>query len=396
MTMPDRDGPGRLPKPLGPTPELAFLMACLGATPLGEVPPGPDFDWKAFLFWVRRHRVQALTRRRLREQHPSGIPQQVLAALQAGASRETLRALKLALALQGVCASLSEAKVDHILLKGPALSQRLYGEPGLRQVRDLDLLIRPENRATALAVLSAQGYQPRHASDANGPNLDRWALGLHKDVELFHNGLQVPLELHWRTTSADPWGEWWFGQSRPVTGYGERTRELNALALPLFLCLHGGLHHWNRLKWLVDLADALKLERDIAWEALFATAQRLRLHRALGQGLLLASWLMQLPLPDTAWTVVRAERCIGALATFSVRSLCLRDAEGDRQPLSFRLQSIYWNYRLIPTHSPVYFLVQYGYSTKDYQALPLPEGLYWLYPFLRPVFWLQRHIFGQR
>jgi hypothetical protein len=47
-----------------------------------------------------------------------------------------------------------------VVLKGPALSRALYGDPGLRASTDLDLLVPAERLHEAVAVARSEGYLP--------------------------------------------------------------------------------------------------------------------------------------------------------------------------------------------------------------------------------------------
>src|SRR5258708_3989383 len=52
------------------------------------------------------------------------------------------------------------ARVEVIVVKGPVLSTRAYGDPGLRQYVDLDFLIRADDLLEATCALTDAGYDP--------------------------------------------------------------------------------------------------------------------------------------------------------------------------------------------------------------------------------------------
>lgn len=77
-------------------------------------------------------------------------------------------------------------------LKGPVLAEALYGDPGLRHMSDLDILVASEDLAGAAAVLAKQGYelQPEDHRERGLPRLH---------INLTHtSALLPPVELHWR------------------------------------------------------------------------------------------------------------------------------------------------------------------------------------------------------
>ena len=57
--------------------------------------------------------------------------------------------------------ALNEAGIDHLVLKGPHLASMYYERPWQRGYNDIDLLVRPADFKSALAVLVRLGYSPK-------------------------------------------------------------------------------------------------------------------------------------------------------------------------------------------------------------------------------------------
>jgi hypothetical protein len=75
-------------------------------------------------------------------------------------------------------------------LKGPAMGEELYGEPGRRLSSDIDLLVPAERLREAIAVATSFGYEPpTDPVDENGLPLLHFAMP-HPELP--------PVELHWR------------------------------------------------------------------------------------------------------------------------------------------------------------------------------------------------------
>lgn len=98
----------------------------------------------------------------------------------------------LALVAARVLAKLAEAGIRCTPLKGPHLSEVLYGDPGRRLAADVDLLVAPEELGAAVTVVRELGYAPPsdHVDKHGLPSL-HFAL-THERGEL------PPVELHWR------------------------------------------------------------------------------------------------------------------------------------------------------------------------------------------------------
>ncbi len=99
--------------------------------------------------------------------------------------------LKTLLAAQGIAMA---------VVKGPALSLLLYGTPGLRQCKDLDIWVSPADVPRALGQLQAGGYDVIDGPPASaGPWLDLW-LDMRKDSTARQPATGRIVELHHRLT----------------------------------------------------------------------------------------------------------------------------------------------------------------------------------------------------
>ncbi len=89
-------------------------------------------------------------------------------------------------------AKLTEAGIASVTLKGPALSETLYGDAGRRPSSDVDILVRREQLHDAVAVVRSLGYcAPLDMVDSRGMPLLHFALAHER-------GTLPPIELHWR------------------------------------------------------------------------------------------------------------------------------------------------------------------------------------------------------
>jgi Uncharacterised nucleotidyltransferase len=91
-----------------------------------------------------------------------------------------------------VTAALAGAGIRCTTLKGPALSEVLYGDPGRRPSSDIDLLVAGDQLDDAVKVVRELGYKAPtdHVTDDGLPLL-HFAL-------IHERGQLLPVELHWR------------------------------------------------------------------------------------------------------------------------------------------------------------------------------------------------------
>jgi hypothetical protein len=102
------------------------------------------------------------------------------------ASRKTGALLELA--TLRIATALEVAGVPNVPLKGPLLARALHGDPGMRQSRDVDVLVERGHLERAAAALGPLGWRPEHRSATDAV--------LH--VRLVHDQGLPDIELHWR------------------------------------------------------------------------------------------------------------------------------------------------------------------------------------------------------
>jgi hypothetical protein len=142
----------------------------------------------------------------------------------------------LQLIAERVMASLLDAGIRCTALKGPMLSDALYGDPGRRPSSDIDLLVAEEQMYQAVEVVRELGYAAPtdHVGERGMPML-HFAL-VHERDEL------PPVEIHWRIH----WYERRFARDRmlapanPLAGAHWRPAPIDELtALLLFYARDG-------------------------------------------------------------------------------------------------------------------------------------------------------------
>ncbi|NJO19181.1 MAG: nucleotidyltransferase family protein [Spirulinaceae cyanobacterium RM2_2_10] len=144
-------------------PELVWLLDCLRRACRGQLgcPPRSPLDSHKLFTLANRHGVAPLLYWQLRDSETvaSELPEwrsQLEAQFQASLRRNFL----LSSALVKLLDALRQQAIAAITFKGPALAAQLYGNLGLRQVSDIDILVAPADLAAAQAVLAMLGYEP--------------------------------------------------------------------------------------------------------------------------------------------------------------------------------------------------------------------------------------------
>jgi hypothetical protein len=271
-------------------PEYALLVEAMRPTPA----PAADRsgwnrpDWERAIKAAQWHRLEPMLARHL-GRHASGAPTGLLAALQerylANAARNAFVAASLRTALD----ALTAAGVEAMLLKGAALTATIYDDPAVREMLDVDVLVRPGQLDAANAALAALGYRSPPGSGEEQHSAGWMRANHHHDPALIAGDGLLAIELHHHIAMREERhafdaAELW-ERSRP-----HPRAPAHRLPAPEDLLLHVGFHFTrNRLggsharsgsggalSQLADIAWIVARE-PVDWDALGATARAYRL-----------------------------------------------------------------------------------------------------------------------
>lgn len=368
--------------------EFALVAACCrwprDAAAMAETARlAADIDQSRLLRVVRRHRVAALVDEALRPVAERFDPA-LLETLRVEAAAARLASLALAAESLRLHRLLADAGIGHLFVKGEGLGLLAYGRLGLKAARDIDLLHAPEDFDRVGTCMAAAGYRQIEPSLRLTPADRRLWLKLHKDSVWRHSGTGLVAELHYRLTlsprllaginAASPTieAELTRGQAVPL---------LNPTDHYVYLCVHGALSGWARLKWLADLGALLNARGTPPVEALHAAAERQRVGGASHLALLLLERLFARPLgvslPEDRAVLRAADRAIAGMTGI----------EGDREPRAgaiaiLRQQASVRRLTSLPRQRWA-LLPLTLVSFRDRAALRLPRAL-------SPLYWLIR------
>jgi hypothetical protein len=382
------------------SPEFRLAVACAMWPPsnyrteaIRRAVSGP-LDWPRLLRVVRRHQVIGLVHHGLTQAQldmPPGIAREI-GAQASTLVRENLAMAREALRLQSL---FDEANLPVLFVKGTTLALLAFRNLALRAAQDIDLLITYEALPAATALILRAGYHrfdpPQNVSD---PQL-RLVMPLRKDLGFVHRTSGLRVELHWRLfLNPHAMADASIAASRlvPLAGGAARLRTLGEEDLFAYLCMHGAIHWWHRLKWLADINALLASASENGVERLIRAADTRGAGRAAAQALLLCRRVLQTPLPDSL-TSRMDSATVRWLETTALNAMNTGQGELDPQGVrfgttrgslsTFLLRSS-WRYRFRE-------LFLHLINQSDVLVVPLPSQLRFLYPILRLPLWIWRH-----
>ena len=158
-------------------------------------------------------------------------------------------------------------------------------------------------------------------------------------------------------------------------------RTLSQENLLLFLCVHGGKHGWERLGWICDIAELIRIRNEMNWRTVMDQARALKSERMLLLGLYLASDLLEAPLPEEIRARVHSDPAVRSLATQVGERLFREVLPGVFESWRFqvRIRDRLWDgcrycFGLVMTPTGL-----------ELTLIPLPALLFPLYYVLRPM-----------
>ena len=348
-------------------------------------------DWDEYLRLVERHRTPALSWAALKRVPGIAIPEETSQNLKRRSDACRLRAAVHLQLLRGLLKALNTAEIPALPWKGPLLSLELYGDAGMRESKDLDLLVAVADIATASRCLKQIGWHPRRDDSYLTPKMSEFLTRHEHHVEFFHVTHHCVVELHWRTlwessdshsrrSAASIWSRW----------QGCSLQTMNAVDLTIDLCEHGCGHAWFRAKWLGDIARIVAAGHVVVEEVL-ERARESGQERSFLQCLRLLQDAYGLPVPDSV------EPEVLRLDPFVVQRTIQKLTDPSEPRLEFsvkgfcdRLLNASYVRRLWPRKSRWAIFVEVAFCSADFELIRLPDRLFWLYIPLRPFLWVWR------
>ena len=252
-------------------------------------------NWPVLLSLAEEHGVIAQLHKRLREFHAKLIPEDVEKSLRERHRGQLLFTLSMTAELFRLLDLFRRAGAEAIVVKGPVLSVRAYGDPGLRQYGDLDFLIRASDLRAATRTLINAGY------DSDLP-LEAIEAGKIPGEYLFMKpGARLLVELHTEQTfrySPKPLPmEEYFSRRTEVALDGSHVPALSVEDEFVLICIHGAKDFWERLMWVADVAAMVAVGTPLNWEIVKQSAKAVGAERMVRVALRLVEELLRTEIP---------------------------------------------------------------------------------------------------
>ncbi|MDF2660702.1 MAG: hypothetical protein K0Q94_3493 [Paenibacillus sp.] len=358
--------------------ELKLLLSIVGMEHAPDLPghilrTSASIDWDQFIELTRHHRVYPLVYSNVSRLGKELLPQHVVQVLQQDYTNNTFQMLRLSAEMQMIGIKLDKSEIPYLLVKGPLLAERLYGDISLRTCKDLDILVADQDLERAGAVLRDAGY---FAADADPATILTETREHHHSY--IHPNKKIQIELHWRlnwkTWSEPTFDELW-ARKRTFSFKGVSVHSFGPEDLFLSLTTHGARHGWSRLRWLSDIDKLMAEELD--WSRIVQHLEAYRLQHIGAQALLLTSRLFGTQTGD------RLPALQPTRHSYRLAKLAIEYIQG-RRTHQYSISLVKGMAKL------KYFIHMLQPKAYDMEMFPLPKGLRFLYVPLRPLLYIRR------
>ena len=352
-------------------------------------------DWDAVSKLADRHALQPLLFKQLGHVAHEGVPNDLCQSLRHLANVRAKQNFLFTAELLKLKEILLAQGVEFIAYKGPCLALQAYGDAALRAYNDLDIVIAPDNLSKVRSALRARGYvpdpprtPPLSESFMNSPLFLR--LDHEQSYARYENGRQTPsyvIDLHWQVEGvpAESTMPLLRQHIQELTLFGGRIETVKPELLFFILCVHGTKHQWERISWIVDIAELMKKNPKLNWVEIYRLADTYSVSKMIDLALLLCSTLVEFKCSLPKFVKERLQR--SDLDDLIARTLQAWFAEEEHKYNSRN----YWLYHLRTLdnfRSRFSFLMDHlcRPDLHTYLRFPLPPYLLWLYCVIRPTF----------
>jgi hypothetical protein len=323
--------------------EFRFVAACCAWPPSRRRNQavrealGKGFDWSRVPAIVARQRVAGLVQDAVQR---AGVvpPAQIAAGLSAAAQNIAFNGMRFAAQSLNLQRSFDTAGIAALFVKGAALGVEAYGATGLKHSWDIDLLVRLDQVGESAALLESLGYRPAHpVPPSNSADFRRW-MRFAREFVFFAPDGGAPVELHWKLlenphlmpgiTAASP------SHAVAVSGAAQ-LRTLQPDTLFAYLCAHGAMHGWSRLKWLADVNALIAGDDEARLAQRLSLAAEMKVEHCMAQAYLLCDRLFATPALTTLARDLRRGRRYCTLERIALGALTKGDGARELDTFAF-------------------------------------------------------------
>ncbi|MGC1966091.1 MAG: nucleotidyltransferase family protein [Candidatus Acidiferrales bacterium] len=347
-------------------------------------------DWDYLLAEAEANSITPLVERHLTAIAASAIPAAARERLKNTCRANTVRCLYLTADLLQILKLFREHEIPSLPYKGPVLAAQAYGDVGLREFDDLDIILRQRDIPRAHEIIICLGYKPKFDWILS-PELASSLIPSEYNYrdEPRHAMVELHTEMTLRHFPEKPDLDYFIARRAPVLISDHEVLTFTAEDLMPMLCIHGSKDFWERFSWVADVSELIQSQANLDWDEIIRVTKSLRAERMVHTGLALAHGLLRAPLPGEILQRVQADRIACEIAREMQRMLLSRPAQtldtvGRLRYRRRMLAGFFAGWRYVARLAVVP-------AEEDWAMMRLPRALAPLYIALRPFRLLRKY-----
>lgn len=342
-------------------------------------------DWEGLLDSAYAHGVYPLIARSLKT--INSVPEHIKIILKITNLDIARRNMTMTAELLRIMKLLEENGINALAIKGPVLSQIIYGDITTRQYADIDVLIAQDQIYDAGVILQDIGYTSEYPIKFLK---NKTLLKVGKDFSIFNPAQNIHIEFHWqlflqrqvkksKINLFDPSNPMCYINGRNVRTLGEDENLI-------YLLLHGSKHMWERLEWIVDIDRLIRQRSDsIGWDRLMILAKDMEIEVMFYLGLAICHELFKTPLPSEMINKLGSMGKVSQAKAFILEGIIKNEIleEATKSTAFVNLFKIRLNKDSTSAVIRHYFTTLFQLKAFDVYMVNLPNQLSCLYHFIR-------------
>jgi hypothetical protein len=330
------------------------------------------------------HRIGPLVFETLDRLRAGVVPAAIREVLRLESTLNAYEAMRSASEIRRVTRKFAATGIELTQLKGISLSQRLFGNPNVRHVGDIDLLTPSSDAPNQIALLSELGYHLEAPKARLTPRRTESFMRFWKGFTFADAETGAEIDLHWRLFNNRRHGANRLildAEYVSVTVFGVPMKTFCPRDAFVYIAAHGSSDGWTYLKSLADVAAFLRMFTQAELDDALLRARACGVHAQISGAVHLANaWLgadaqsphlLSLDDPQT--------RFAGERASAMLLRHRFRTARDQSSPLDWMLLER----QLVPGGASMLEIAQrYLWRPRLWASVDLPDSLFWMYPLL--------------
>jgi hypothetical protein len=354
--------------------------------------------WPYLLEIIHHHKVVPLFLRNFETFAPGYMPDEAATGLRAAGAANDETRLRRTSQLLLLNRLFREQEIDLRIFKGIPLAITAFQDPALRDAGDIDLLVAERDIFRAGEILRAEGYVRLDPQARLTRRRLRSYVAHQKDFSYGHPLSDLIIDLHWRlfrnpflpaNAGLTDVGEDW------VDVGSERIATLPAARLLLYLCVHGALDGWLRLKWLTDIGALMNAMTPEQLASTLSMAMEQQALPQFGAAVLLCEELLGQELAgehkDLSESLDPTDERVAHTLRFSKRLMTSNQC----RPIREQIPSTQWFLNEFRLHTSLRYrldlVLRSLFRPRVWRWLNLPDKLFPLYALISPFEFVSFH-----